>query len=403
MDKTKLPEDETFLDVAGATERQREYHKAYLQSGSCAGAAKLLGIAHQNVYATLERLVLRAAERGWTEHGDMTRFVDPGQKIIGKSTLTKDEEGNTVWIKTKAEQENQRAAFKAFVDELCSGITPAKPKKYAGKEKLSKDLMPTIIIGDAHIGMKADGLLTRDRDFDVTIATKEIRESISTLVDLSPPSENALLVCVGDLVHSDSSHSTTHRGTPVDMDTRYERVMRAAAHTLIYAIETLLEKHKKVSVVIARGNHDWDTAVAIQLALECFFFKNNRVNIVEQKGAFHYVQWGKTLLGVNHGDKIRNEKLASIMPREMPTAWAETTHRYWLLGHYHHQTVQECDNGVICERFATLAPSDSWHSAQGYNSANAMTMIVYRREGGKMSVIQHEIPKTVHEVDAKIG
>jgi len=83
-----------------------------MEKGSAYHAARKLGIAYQNIYAELDKLVLRASQRGWTEHSDNTRFVPPGQQLVGQSTLTKDEEGNTVWIKTKAEFEQKQQAFK---------------------------------------------------------------------------------------------------------------------------------------------------------------------------------------------------------------------------------------------------------------------------------------------------
>ena len=119
--------------------------------------------------------------------------------------------------------------------------------------------------------MKADGELTRGRDFDVNIATTEIKDAIASLVDCAPSASNALLINVGDFTHSDNSNSTTTRGTQVDMDTRYENVMRKAAHTLIFGIDTMLGKFQRVDVIIARGNHDSDTAIAIQLCLEMYY------------------------------------------------------------------------------------------------------------------------------------
>jgi len=401
--RKQYPADPTFLDVAGATDRQREFYFLTMETGSVAAAAKKLKVAHQNIYTELDRLVKRAAERGWTDYSDNTRFVPPGQKLVGQSTLTKDDEGNVVWIKTKAEQEEQSRAFRAFVDELAQNIKPVKAKPKPKKAKYDPDLLPTIIIGDAHIGMKADGNLTRGRDFDVNIATSEIKEAVTSLVDCAPTAKNGLLVNVGDYSHSDNSNSTTTRGTSVDMDTRYENVMRSAAHTLIFSIDTMLTKFEKVDVVIARGNHDSDTAIGIQICLEMLYSKEKRVNIVPQKGFFHYLQFGKNLVGVHHGDKVKADKLASTMPRDMPKAWAETTHRYWLVGHFHHQDVKECDNGVITEKHGCLAPPDAWHSGQGYGSASVMNMIVYRRDGGKAITHTYEIPREINEIDSKIG
>ncbi len=399
---SKYPTDPAFLDVAQATPREREYYSAYIEKQSVYDASKKLGIAHQNIYVALDKLVLRASQRGWTEHSDNTRFVPPGQKLVGQSTLTKDEEGNTVWIKTRAEEEKRKQALEEFVEGLKSEIKPAKPKPKLKTKKRNPDILPTIVIGDAHIGMKADGDTTRGRNFDLHIGTKEIRDAVDHLVTCSPDSKRAMLVQVGDFTHSDNSNSTTTRGTSVDMDTRYEKVMRSAAETMRYCIDRMLEKYELVDVVIARGNHDSDTAIAIHLCLEFFYSKEKRVNIVPQKGLFCYFQFGKNLIGVNHGDKVKAQRLASIMPRDMAHAWAESTYRLWLVGHFHHQSTLETDTGVIIEKHGTLAPPDAWHAGMGYGSASTMQMLVFKREGGIMVRYIYDIPRTQVEVDAKI-
>ena len=401
-DNPAIPKDPTFLDVGEATPRQRELHAAYVNCGSAKKASAKLNINPTTFYRALKVVVKRAADHGWTENLDYTRHVMPGQIVSGISTYTENEDGDKVWIKTKREVEDQKEAFRAFIEELTTEIVPAKPKIISKKNKYDKDIMPTIVIGDAHIGMKADSDSTRGRDFDIKIATTEIKDAIDSLVDLAPVTETALLVNVGDFMHSDNSRNTTTKGTSVDVDTRYEKIMRSAAHTLIYSINKMLTKFKKVEVCIARGNHDSDSAIGVQLCLECYYSKEPRVNIIKQRGFYHFITFGSNLLGVHHGDKIRTEKLASIMPREMPKAWASTTHRAWLVGHFHHAMKKECDNGVIVETFGTLAPPDNWHAGQGYNSANTMSMIIFKREGGRLMTYTHEIEREYVEPDTEI-
>lgn len=136
-------------------------------------------------------------------------------------------------------------------------------------------------------------------------------------------------------------------------------------------------------MVMARGNHDSDTAIALALILKFYYSKEPRVTILDPHGFFHTVQFGKNLLAVHHGDKVKAAKLGAILPRMLPEQWASTNYRKWLLGHVHHQNVIETDNGVICEAFSTLAPPDSWHAGAGYSAASAMHQIVFHRDGGE--------------------
>jgi len=383
------------------TEKQRKVLELWIELGTSKAVANQLDVSETTVRRVKATVAAYAAKRGYTETFDATRFVDPGQVIVGKSTFTKDDEGNPVWIKTKAEIEDQRKAFFDFIEGLLNYVEPVNPKK-AENKKRNKDIMPAIFIGDAHIGMRADGSETRDRSFDSRIAKEEICVAISDLVSVAPEADTGLLVNVGDFVHANNSNATTAKGTPLDVDTRYEKFMRVAAETLVYSIDTMLTKFKNVQVVIARGNHDPDAAIALQMILEFYYSKEPRVNVLRSKGFFHYLRFGKWLIGVHHGDKVKAQKLASIMPRDMPDAWAETTHRMWAVGHFHHAHELECDNSVIVKKFGTLAPPDAWHSSQGYGSSHVMEMIVFKREGGKMLSYTYEIPKEHKGVDVEI-
>ena len=369
--------------------------------GNMHEAARQTGLNNTRFSKALQQVSKRAAQHGYTQSFDATRFVDPGQHIIGKSTYTKDDEGNPVWIKTKADLESKGAAIKSFVSGLCEEITPAKPVKLkAGKR--GSELMPAIFIGDAHLGMYAWGVETRHSDFDSDIAFKQLREAIDYLVDKAPAADQALLAEMGDFLHTDSSMNKTFKGTDVDVDTRYSRLLRIAGQAMQYAIKRMLEKFKKVVVVIVRDNHDPDSAAAVQLITEAYFHNEPRVDVLQTNSYFHYLTFGKWLFGFNHGDKIKPEKLVSVMARDQAQAWGNTTHRMWCLGHFHHQDVKEID-GCIVQKFGALPPPDAWHSSMGFSSGQVMQMIVFKKSGGRETTMLYELDRPAHEPDLRIA
>tara|TARA_R110002153_G_scaffold268679_1_gene433738 strand:+ start:4123 stop:5172 length:1050 start_codon:yes stop_codon:yes gene_type:complete len=335
-----------------------------------------------------------AAAAGYTEHFDSTYLVGPGESVIGRSVYVADPDGNKTWLKTKRTfAEAQKAeAFNAFVEQLCQGVIPVK-RKAKGKKVRKDDLMPSVIIGDAHVGALAFKKETGDRDFNVSKATQEIDEAICTLVEQMPEAKNGLLVSLGDLAHSDRANpSTTTKGTLVDVSCSYEDQLRACAQVLMNGVEQMLTKCDNVTLVVARGNHDDHTSLAIQVVLEVYFKSEPRVNVLKSSQYVHYVRWNKWLLGIHHGDKIKAAKLAQIMPRDMPRDWGETTHRQFLVGHFHHQSIQEFE-GVIVSKHGCLPPPDRWHSSMGYGSNHTMDLIVYKAEGGKLMTCTYEIPR----------
>jgi predicted phosphodiesterase len=375
----------SLVDYA-KTARQREAIRVWEDCNEVAvDAAGVLGITPSTMRDHVRAVKNYAAQGGLSSNWDATRHVPEGEVVIGRSIYTEDDEGNKAWLKTRRTmQEGERdKALQAFVEGLTKDLPKAKRQAKPKIKKFDADLLPTTVIGDAHFGMRADSRETRSRDYDTKIASESMRDAIDYLVDLAPAAENALLVNVGDFIHANGSGGTTFGGTKLDVDTRVEVVLDVAAQTFVYSISKMLEKHKKVTVIMARGNHDSDTAIALALILKYYYANEPRVTILDPHGFFHTLQFGKNLIAVHHGDKVKAPKLASLLPKMLPEQWSSTNYRKWLVGHIHHQTLLETDNGVFVESFATLAPPDSWHAGAGYGAASAMHQIVFHREGGE--------------------
>ena len=385
------------------TDKQKELLHALIENnGKMQDASKVVGIGLRGGYQILKRIKDKAVKQGYSPDHDMTKSTAPGYHVKGVSTLY-DDAGNLKiqWVKTQADKQQQDENFKEYITGLCEEIIPAKKIKLSKNKKHDPNLMSGIFIGDGHLGMYAYGKETKHSDFDSDIATRDIRAAIDDLISRSPSSETGLLVDVGDFIHANTSHNTTWSGTPLDVDTRHHRIMRMAGLLMRYCIDKMLTKYKKVIVVVAKGNHNPDAAVGVQLMVEFYYSNEPRVNVLATEGFFHYIEWGKWLIGVNHGDKVKPAKLASVMARDMAPSWGRTTHRMWALGHFHHQDVLEVD-GCIVQKFAALPPPDSWHSSMGFSSGQAMQMINFKKDGGRHSTLIYELEKPKIEPDVRI-
>ena len=271
------------------TERQREAIKAWEECGEVsAKAAGVLGIAPSTMRDHISAVRSYAASQGYSSNWDATRHVPEGEIVIGRSIYTSDDEGNKAWLKTKRTMTEaaRDKALQGFVDGLVKGLPKYKPKAKPKAKKFDTETLPTIVIGDAHFGMRADSRETKEQDYDTKIAAQSHLEAIEYLVGVSSASQHSLLVNVGDFIHANGSAGTTFGGTRLDVDTRIEVVLETAAQTFIFAIEKMLSKHKNVSVIMARGNHDSDTAIALALILKFYYSKEPRVNILDPHGFF---------------------------------------------------------------------------------------------------------------------
>ena len=375
-----------------------------LEGMNRAQIAEKLGMKTTNVSKTLRAVYEKARGAGYTpEHPEYDIYahaIPAGHVIKGISHLQRDEDGNPIWIKTKA-QAVAESGLEEFAKGLVDSITPARPRKPASGRKYRSDIMPAIFIGDAHIGMRAFGEHTKHENFDTNIATAQLKQAFEYLTDRADPAKQSLFVNVGDLIHADSAFSTTTSGTPLDTDTRHYRTMRATAQAMVYGIDLQLQKHRKVVVVMARGNHDDNTAGALQLMLEFYYQNEPRVHVLPTDGYVHYIEWHKWLIGIHHGDKMRAEKLASVMARDMAESWGRTTHRLWATGHYHKEAVKTLD-GVKHKVFAALPPPDSWHASHGFAGDGEMEMLIFRKDGGIEASHVYNVPQPRVEPDVRL-
>jgi len=339
--------------------------------GNKVHAAAALGISRGTLEARLRAAALEGLKPA------------PRQSVHGTSTLYDgDGQVKLQWVKAHAgarsPEEWAEHVREAFVD-----TEPVR--RVAGpKARLNRDLLTVYPIGDHHVAMYAWREET-GADYDVKTAERILIAAARHLVELAPASETALIVNVGDFFHVDNLKNQTSRsGHVLDVDTRYAAMIRAGVRMMRAIIECALEKHRRVRVVNAIGNHDDIGALWLSLALAQFYEANPRVTIDQSPAKFYYHRHGKVLLGITHGDTGKPERLAPVMAADRPEAWGETRHRYWLTGHVHSRKVLEFP-GVMWETFRTLAPSDAWAAAAGYRSGRDMTSIVFHVDHGELA------------------
>lgn len=366
-----------------ATPRQREYIDAVLKHGSQSKAARELGVSREALRDSLRCAKKRAARHGWSPEHDYTRTVPEGFRLRGVSTLY-DGAGNVAaqWVKSAKDHEHRLEQLADAVQSLAEpfrGLAkPAKPPKLA-----NEDLLCIYPMGDPHFGMYswADETGT---DFDVEIAERNLFAAVDQLVALAPPAKQGLLLNLGDFFHTDSSSNQTARsGNPLDVDSRWSRVLSVGVRTMRRCIDRALQKHESVRVINEIGNHDDHSAVFLSLCLQQFYDREPRVQIDTSPQRFHWLRFGRSLIGVTHGDSAKYNDLPGIMAADRAKDWGETRYRYWYTGHVHHESVKEF-HGCTVETFRTLAGRDAWHHGAGYRADRDMRCDVIHARRGKV-------------------
>lgn len=361
-----------------------------------ARAAEALGCSATTIRSHVMRARRRAAALGCAPPA-----VDapvPDGFVLDRVSTLRDAEGKlrAQWTIARRFAERDEDMLEAIREALGDArsprtILPTDAFDVPGAD----DLLCVYPMGDPHLGMYSWARESGE-DFDLAIAERNLYAAADMLVGLARPlrARRALVVNLGDFFHSDSTANRTMRsGNPLDVDTRWGKVLEVGVNVMRRIIDRALEVHDRVDVVNAIGNHDDHTAVMLSLALALFYEREPRVHVdVDESGerdadrAFRYRRFGRNLIGVTHGDKtkLRGHDLPEIMAADVPELWGVTTHRAWLCGHVHHDRRTE-HRACTVETFRTLAARDAWHAAAGYRSQRDMKMIVLHREHGEIA------------------
>ena len=307
--------------------------------------------------------------------------VPDGYTVKGQSILY-DEEGNVKlrWEKVDRNHQEQMLMAREAIKELAQDIPPQDP--ISPPEDNVKDLCTIYPLGDPHIGVYTYFKETGET-YTLQDAYNLFTKSMRTAITAAPPTEECYIVNVGDFYHSDLTTNRTRSGHALDVDGRWIEVMRMGVRIIKEWVNTALEKHSKVHLVNAIGNHDNHSSLWLNIAIQALYENEPRVNVIDNESQFIYFDFGSNLFGVTHGDTAKMPDLGSIMASDVPEKWGKALHRYWLTGHVHHDQIKEY-RGYKAESFRTLAAKDQWHHASGYRSDRDLKVLVYHTDHGEV-------------------
>ena len=374
------------LERYAETARQVELLKLRDQGYTVAEVAEQLGMSERNAFRMLQRIKQKAAQMGYSPDHDMNKPVPDGFVVSGVSTYYNDEGKPTgQWVKSRlAADDRLKALQEAIADSVAEYKGLGKPTKQLKQKQDGSQYMVAIPIGDPHIGMYAWADECGE-DFDTDIARNDLLNASRNLFTASPDANKCLIANLGDFFHSDNqSNRTSRSGAALDVDTRWARVLKLGCMVMVDMIHLALKKYPEVEVINAIGNHDDHSAVMLSAFLSAYFSDEPRVTVQPTTAKFHYVKFGKCLIGVTHGDTIKHNDLGELMATDKAEDWGSTEHRMWFVGHIHHSRKTEL-RGCTVESFRTLAAKDAWHAAKGYRSGRDMNAIVIHKDYGEVA------------------
>lgn len=319
--------------------------------------------------------------------------VPTGHVLKGVSTyLGRDGEVRGQWVKTRADEITPADLIDAF--NVAAESVWQAPAKIEAPASCDADLMTVYPIADLHLGMFAWGRETGGADYDLGIASGLFRGVMKRLIARAPASALGVVLWLGDAMHADNALNRTERsGHPLDVDTRYSKVLEAAIGLMIESVVMALSRHDEVLVRILPGNHDPQSMLMLSIALKHHFQADPRVTVDTDPGLFWWYRFGTTLLGAHHGHTVKAPLMPGLMAASRPKDWGQTLYRYVLMGHVHHSHKGADEaGGVQWETFQTIAPRDAYHAGRGYVSGRSMKALTFHRQNGREGTDEVNLP-----------
>lgn len=368
------------------TDREAEIVSSYINTNSQRKTAEALSIGRTSVYRVLKNIKERASLQGYSPENDMLHTAPDTHFVKGTSTLYKDGKPSLQWVKTDKKSEDQYKVMSTLVDALKEDIKPCKKTKRIS-EKSNDKLLNVYTITDYHYGMLAWGEET-GADWDLNKAENTLIQWFKASIDQSPDSETAILANIGDFLHWDGMESKTPtHGHILDADTRFQKLVRSVIKSLKTVTNFLLEKHDKVHIIHATGNHDLASSVWLRELFSLYYSEEPRVTVDTSPDVYYAYEFGLTSLFWHHGHKRGVGNISPVFTAKFREMFGRTKFSYAHLGHRHSVDVKE--NGLmIVEQHQTLAAPDAHASEGGWISLRSAQSITYHKDYGEVSRVR---------------
>lgn len=339
--------------------------------GTQAEAAKALGIPYATFRHRYAVGVQRTAALG----------VEEPYLIRGTSTLF-DGEGKAKlqWVKTKEDDKRRMALMVAAIEKRCENITPRPPVPIDVEVTPADELCNLVTLTDCHVGALA-WHREAGEDWDIDIASEQLTRSFIGMIHALPAAGTCIINQLGDFLHTDSLVPVTPaQGHVLDADSRFQKMVEYAVDILEDIIVAALQRHARVHIIMAEGNHDESSSVWLRVMFKRLFRNDTRVTVEDTPLPYYAFQHGKVMLAFHHGHKLKPAALPGWFAAKYSEMWGATVARFGHSGHQHHLHEKD-EMGMRWLQHPTLAASDAYSARGGWLSPREAIGITYDLEG----------------------
>ena len=370
-----------------ATARQLEIYEARKRNPSARATAKALGLNLKTVQVALKL----CEQYGLPSLAETSHPHTPIGNIPGKVTTQIDYRNNQdglvvqEWVRSAPGELSTEQLIEFFTNRI-----PVSTLEIPPVENCNESLMLEWPIFDPHIGMLSWAKETGS-DYDQNIARHLQIAAGKILFSSFGPVKRAVLILGGDNQTADNRDGTTEKsGNVLDTDTRFPKMAWCSYETAVSCIEIAEHFAEEVYVVVLSGNHDYHSAIHLTIQLHAHFRNSSKVIIDVSPEKHRFYSWGNTVFMATHGDtqekRIAPYAMQQVIRRGL--AAGPETRIMVRMGHLHKRGRKTPDmlteeDGVIVERFPTLAAQEAYSIEGAYTSCRATSAVLWHKRRGR--------------------
>ncbi|MEO0496878.1 MAG: hypothetical protein AAF141_05840 [Pseudomonadota bacterium] len=365
-----------------ATARQIELLEAWEEAGTQGPVIERFGCAKSLIDQAKASVAKKMRMAGQNDAEVQGKLVKDPYVVKGQSVMY-DGDGNVklMWLKTQLDKDqHHKALVEAFTD-VCDNFDRARltpPPAVINDQFLS--LYP---IADMHHGLRTYFEETGE-EWDLDKAGRVLRSAVIATVNGAPPSKYAIIVQHGDHFDADDHKNRTPKsGNILDAEGSRHRIIWSGFRALADCIDLALQKHEVVYVYSLFGNHDINTAVALQIMLSIRYEHEPRVIVNDDANPHRYFEFGLCLFGFHHGDGVKPDDLPGIMANDMAEAWGRVKFRQCHSAHRHHAIEKDIMGTRVFVHPVISAASK--HSNNAYRSAREFRRFDFSATAGEVN------------------
>jgi hypothetical protein len=307
-----------------------------------------------------------------------------------------------------------------FKEELLRELTDKSPIRKSRDKLYSKDGRLLLLDNsDLHLGRLSYGKETGD-NYDIKIAVERDTASTNNFMSESHylakrhPFEKVLMVFGNDYFNYTHAKpfTQTSNGTYQESDVRYQKMFITGVDQAIHRVEQASEL-APVHLIFIPGSHDEENTFYMGTVLHAYFRNNPNVTVDISPTLRQFIQFGKNLLGFDHGQYPTFERLFAQMAFTDTKAWENTVFKYFFTGHLHHKEtkarvwqggplevklpkgqllITEDLNGILFDRLTSLTSNDYYEHSRGFIHIKNAEAFIFDKKLGKVYTLNYQLP-----------